>query len=116
MNRIVLSIGLNVGAAEPAFQLNDTLAALASAGIVRAVAMGSSTWEGVPERFIQVLLDVRAWPVSTACLLARMLNQDAIAIIDIASPPGHWTLCQCDYQTARGGSVADFPILARVAV
>lgn len=114
MTPIILSIGLNVGASEPATQLSATLrAAEAIFGPLRAVAMGRGEWGGVPERFVQVA--VAAYPRAipgAARQLATALHQDAIAVTTPApAPAAHWILYASDGAVSPGGTAAEFPII-----
>jgi len=113
---IVLSIGLNVGKAEPDPQLGVTLDAVlyGCVGQMVKVAMGESQWEGVPERFVQVLFDVPESRIPDVInysvpVLARQLKQVAIGV----SIPqyGEWILCKGDGTNESGGSTEEFPII-----
>ena len=113
-NRIILSIGLNVGSSEPAAQLHNTLEYVAwlngqrgNPGSV-SYALGQSEWEGVPERFIQTELTVEPAPNSLAAL-PRLLAQDSIAVLY----PGRdrWELINRDGTHSDGGTVADYPVI-----
>ena len=109
--RVVFSIGLNVGAAEPAGQLGRTLSAVDGvAGAPESVATGASEWDGVPERFVHVAVPflTRRRALLDARLLAVMLCQDAVAVL----LPGaaEWTLVRRDSTVGTGGSLADFPV------
>ena len=107
----VVSIGLNVGASEPEGQLGATLrAAEALLGAPLRVAMGESSWEGIPERFVQVTL--RAAPGDLARRLqglAAALHQDAVAVIGPKAV--RWTVHYAVGVAEVGGPVSTFPVL-----
>ena len=108
--RAIFSIGLNVGNAEPVSQLSDTLEELSSRAVVCAVAMGTSEWQGVPERFIQAeCLGDMFFPSYVALHLAAALEQDAVGVLNTAGDA--WILVAPDGSTSDGGSVADFPVI-----
>jgi len=112
----VFSIGLNVGDREPVDQLARTLQLISLAYPCRVleVAMGRSEWEGVPERFLQVALEVPAGATRLAARLAESLRQHSIAMLDLRAPHPHnkaWALVS-QYGTAYpGGSLTEFPVL-----
>lgn len=116
MTRYILSIGLNVGDAEPPAQLSFTLRAVeVHFGPILDVAMGESEWQGQPERFVQVVVEAPGRPflASRAKTLAAALNQEAIASI---APGGtQWDLwTPSEWRT--GASIYEFPILPTVII
>ena len=115
---VVFSIGLNVGTVEPAGQLSATLRRLAVLGEVQSVAMGCASWQGVPERFIQVRMRLQGWHPSARLpdvvrsvgrALASLLSQDCVAVLHDGA--AHWDLIDAAGQVTPGGSVADFPVI-----
>ena len=116
-HKVLLSIGLNVGESEPVSQLSDTLAAVAGRAVVLGVAMGASVWQGTPERFVQILAEVRGRPAAFAAALARELSQDAIGVLGLNV--GHigavrWVLIDAAGTSSAGGTLAEFPALLEV--
>lgn len=105
----IVSIGLNIGDTEPAFQLTRTLGAIARRSRVLRVAMGTSEWHGVPERFVQARAALQS-PRSFAAALARELDQDAIAVRP-ADCRGRWELVDRYMARTPGGALADFPCI-----
>lgn len=105
----VYSIGLNVGGSEPRGQLGASLRiAEALAERLVAVAMTRGEWEGIPERTLQVALEVdgplRANDI--AVNLMRALHQECVAYIR----PGalRWSMAP---GMDDGGSIAEYPIV-----
>jgi hypothetical protein len=112
----VLSIGLNVGNDEPAAQLDKSLRVVSAAfGPLLAVAMGRSEWDGVPERFVQIVAEGSERDLAElAPRISRTLDQSAIAYV---APDGaQWTLAYGMPGRAiePGGTVAEFPIIVDV--
>ena len=105
------NVGLNVLDAESSAQLAYTLslaAAMFGSGI-RAVAMGEGEWEGERERFIQIAAEAEQ-PELAARLLARALNQTAVAMIDLAARE-NWVLVYADGRTGAGFDTKVAPII-----
>lgn len=114
MNPYVLSIGLNVGATEPAAQLGATLRATeALFGPPLSVAMGRSEWQGVPERFVQIAVLATPERVSRdVSNLAAALHQAAIAVTAAnVRPDCRWILYKPTGVDSIGGTLAEFPII-----
>jgi len=108
MSVTILSIGLNVGQSEPPRQLSETLRCLAPCA-VHGLAMGRAEWQGIPERFIHAAVEFR--DADTARLfashLARVLNQDCIAILGPKATA--WKLVSRDANVTQGESVDVYP-------
>lgn len=96
---IIFNVGLNVGNAEPANQLRDTLRALAGIGEVQALRIGRAQWEGTPERNVQAKI-----------ALAGALSQSCVAFRapDTAGP---WLLADAQGNISEGGTLAEFPVI-----
>lgn len=112
MSAYIFSIGLNVGAHEPAYQLTATLRLLLTCGDVHNIALGHGEWQGVPERFIQA--EIRAsdetWR-GLAQAMAEILEQECIAVRPADSHIADWQLVNAAGDVLPGCSVADNPVI-----
>lgn len=117
----ILSIGLNVGDAEPENQLRDTLRAVVALGAVRDLAIGQGAWQGVPERFAQVRVSITgAYALRD---LPAALSQDCIAFRRADDARGLWRLLNLpaalsqdgivyrDATTSAGSTLAENPVI-----
>ena len=112
MKNVIFSIGLNVGASEPADQLQKTLHFVANTGgTVRDLAIGRADWQGVPERFVQVCTSVArtAQAYSMAELYARELNQECVAVLKPNA--GRWRLVHADGRLILGNTLTQSPVI-----
>jgi len=112
--KTVLCIGLNVGNAEPALQLNRTLHYLKNAGIVHALQIGAGAWGDCGERMLQVSItrDLSIFPTAAglAAHLAAVLRQDCVSILEGT----RWYLVDAHGVQSAGGTINDFPLLPDV--
>lgn len=111
----IFSIGLNVGGKEPADMVNRVFRALSIHGEIRKAAFGASEWQGVPERFVQVLVETYS-PDGRAVArkIATYLEQDAVAAMRTNTPGdnGAWLLVYADAQKPdEYSSAADYPVI-----
>jgi hypothetical protein len=117
-NAVILSIGLNVGGAEPEHQMRSTLSILDCIGTIRRHQIINGEWEGVKERTIHALVElpgfVGEWPdvevEQVVAAAARVLGQECIAVRK--ANPKHvdpWTLVYADGRVTVGGTVEEFP-------
>jgi len=112
--KTVYCIGLNVGDAEPQYQLNDTLRQLANAGQVHALQIGAGAWGDCGERMLQVSIDLDYFNADYfAAQIARALSQECVSVLDVAR--GRWRLVTGAGEVSDGGTLADYPLLAGVA-
>lgn len=117
--QVLVNVGLNVGKSEPVHQFTHTLMAVAMLGELKAWVITAGEWDGVPERSLQVRVEVSE-PLSymdarlqrRGAAVALLLRQECIAIRDgVDRPADPWTLVYADGRVELGGSVADFPVV-----
>lgn len=113
MDTWILSIGLNVGRAEPTAQLSETLAQVtARFGPLHALGMLRGEWEGVAERTVHVAVRATGAEIARgAPALCRGLRQSAIAVTRRGME--NWHLYSGTSENGPlmgGGSVSDFPV------
>jgi hypothetical protein len=120
--RAIYAIGLNVNGAEPADQLNRTLACVHSAvlsgraGPITGIsAPTASEWEGVRERCVQVAHGPRHHcdpAIQQAARYARQLRQTSVAVL--VDNADRWLLAYADGRVEAGGSIEEYPLLPGV--
>ena len=118
--KTVYCIGLNVGSAEPALQLNQTMRALADAGIVHALQIGAGAWGDCGERMLQVSITrnrfFHASADSLAAHLAAVLHQECIAVTDSSGEGARrWRLVDRAGAVSDGGTFDAFPLLGGIS-
>lgn len=110
--RAFISIGLNVGSAEPIGQLHKTFAAVARHFAIVEQAVGQSEWQGVPERFVQFEVFSPRSTKAFAQIIAEMaghLQQDAISYAWHGA--SDWILMGRDGRASWGGTLDEYPII-----